>query len=224
MAESEVSMKLILNPEHKLYEKGGKAFCDSLQVAQTFGKRHDNVLRDIGEAACSEGFRHLNFEESTYQSDQNKKQPMYLMTKDGFTFLVMGYRGKKAATFKEAYINRFNEMEQFIKDITTAKMEYPAFTNAVMLAHDEPKHYHFSNEIDMINRIVLGVSAKQFKEAHGIDRDTASIRPWLTPDQIKAVTDLQRADIGLLVTTPDFQRSKEYLMDYFQRLQLRHLA
>lgn len=89
--------KLILNPEYGLYERNGQAFCSSRQVAEEFDKQHDNVLRDIRNLDCSEQFRLLNFEESSYRNEQNKKQPEYLMTKDGFVFLVMGYRGKKAA-------------------------------------------------------------------------------------------------------------------------------
>lgn len=45
----------------------------SLDVAETFGKRHDNVLKDIRELDCSDEFRLLNFEESTYLNSQNKK-------------------------------------------------------------------------------------------------------------------------------------------------------
>lgn len=146
-------MKLILNPEYGLYEKSGQPFCDSLQIAETFEKQHDNVLRDIRNLDCSDEFRLLNFEESTYKNEQKKSQPKILMSKDGFVFLVMGYRGKKAAGFKESYISRFNQMEQFIKSLLTTKIEFPAFTEAVMLAHDEPKYYHYSNEINMIYRI-----------------------------------------------------------------------
>ena len=40
-------MKLILNPEFGLFEREGKAFCDSLMVAETFEKRHDHVMRGI---------------------------------------------------------------------------------------------------------------------------------------------------------------------------------
>ena len=146
--------KLILHPDFNLYERNGRAFCSSLQVAEEFGKRHDNVLRDIENLDCSKEFNALNFECVKYKDSKGEKRPMFFMTKDGFTFLVMGYRGKKAAGFKEAYIRRFNDMEVFIKSLTAAKMEHPAFTEAIMNSQDEPKHYHFSNEIDMINRIV----------------------------------------------------------------------
>ena len=52
-------------------------------------------------------------------NEQNHRQPMYYITKDGFTFLVMGYKGKKAAGFKEAYIREFNKMESFLKEKST---------------------------------------------------------------------------------------------------------
>jgi len=208
--------KLALNPEYELYEQNGKPFCTSRQVAGTFNKRHDNILRDIQDLDCSDRFRLLNFEESSYQNEQRKRQPEVLMTKDGFTFLVMGYRGKKAAAFKEAYIYRFNRMEEFIKSLYAAKMEHPAFTEAVMLAHPEPKHYHFSNEADMINRIVLGMSAKQFREQHGIQSGN-SIRPFLSTVDIVSVETLQRADIGLLMVCKEFEDRKAALMEMHRK-------
>lgn len=82
---------------------------------KTFGKRHDNVLRDIRELGCSSEFRLLNFEESDYTNAQGKKQPMIYMTRDGFTLLVMGYTGDLAMRFKEAYIKQFNAMEASLR-------------------------------------------------------------------------------------------------------------
>lgn len=88
----------------------------SLQVAEIFGKRHDNVLRDIEYILTQipEIFVELNFEEyeeSYHTGFGMKKTPAYLLSKDGFTLLTMGYTGEKAMKFKVAYINRFNEME-----------------------------------------------------------------------------------------------------------------
>ena len=84
-------MKPILNPNYGLYRKYDCAVCDSLQIAETFKKEHKNVIRDIECLDCSEQFRRLNFELSSYRNQQNKRQKKYLITKDGFTFLVMGY-------------------------------------------------------------------------------------------------------------------------------------
>lgn len=90
--------------EVKRIDKQEKTVVSSLDVANTFGKRHDNVLKDIRELGCSEEFRLLNFEESKYLNEQKHKQPMYYLTRDGFTLLVMGYTGETAMKFKEAYI------------------------------------------------------------------------------------------------------------------------
>ena len=207
--------KLALNPEFNLYERNGKVFCSSRQVAEEFIKQHDNVLRDIRGLDCSREFFLLNFEEKTYKS-KRAEQPEYLMTKNGFIFLVMGYRGEKAAKFKEAYIKRFDDMEAFIKSLLTTKIEFPVFTDAIMAAHEEPKHYHFSNEINMIYRIVLGMDAKKFREAHGIEKG-AVIKPYLKLNQIKAVETLQRVDIGLILAIPDFQQRKTVLESHYRK-------
>ena len=100
--------------------KKDKAVTSSLKVAEMFHKNHAHVLRDIEALDCSPDFRESNFGLSSYKSEQNKRLPMYYMTKDGFTFLVMGYRGKKAAEFKEDYIKAFNLMENTLKEKSTA--------------------------------------------------------------------------------------------------------
>ena len=102
-----------------VYLRNEEAMTDSLMVAEKFNKRHDNVLKDIRELECSEEFRLLNFEETRYKNEQGHFQPMYRITRDGFTFLAMGYRGKKAAKFKEDYIKAFNSMESILREKST---------------------------------------------------------------------------------------------------------
>jgi Rha family phage regulatory protein len=100
------------------------AVTTSMRVAEVFGKQHKNVVRDIKSLDCSEEFRELNFEPSKidYQNGNIKKQlPMYYITRDGFMFLVMGFTGKTAAKWKEAYIKAFNEMEAKIRAEQMAK-------------------------------------------------------------------------------------------------------
>lgn len=91
----------------------------SLAVAEMFGKSHLHVLRDIREitatnSGLSEEFGQSNFGLSSYTTKQNKQQPMYRLSKDGFVILAMGFTGPNAMRFKEAYINAFNAMEQAI--------------------------------------------------------------------------------------------------------------
>lgn len=203
-------------------DKKDTARVNSLMVATVFNKRHDNVLRDIQNLDCSDDFRLLNFEESKYTNDQGKKQPCVNMTRDGFVFLVMGYRGKKAAQFKEAYINRFNEMEEFIRTLVETRRDFPELTENIKLLHDNPKPYHFSNECDMINRLVTGMTAKQFRESHGLKRGE-TIRPHLTDEQIRMMNALQKADIGLLISTPDYEDRKRRLEWYKAKLESKAL-
>lgn len=190
---------------------------NSLLVAQMFDKEHRRVLQDIRELDCSEEFRLHNFVQSYYTNEQGKKQPCINMTRDGFTFLVMGYRGKKAARFKETYIKRFNRMESFIQTLVEARNDFPELTENIKILHDNPKPYHFSNECDLINRLVTGMSAKQFREAHGLEKRT-TIRPYLTDEQIWLMNSLQKADIGLLISTPIYEERKRQLEWYKVKL------
>ena len=215
---------LVLHPEFQLYERKDKAFCSSLQVAQEFGKRHDNVLADIRNLDCSDSFRLLNFQEIRRTLDlgdgRTRTAPLFLMTKDGFTFLCFGYRGDKAAAIKEAYIVRFNQYEDFIRKFILARDDFLPFTRAIEFAHEEPKSYHYSNECDMINRLAIGCTAKQFKVAHGISIDTPSIRPYLAPEQAKAIRKLQNEDIPLLYQHVPFQERKTILTAFTGQLAL----
>jgi len=98
--------------------ENGQPVTTSLKLAALFGKLHKNVLRDIQEKILpniSTDFGQLNFEPSTYLNEQNKVQPMYYLTRDGFTMVAMGYTGPKAMQFKEAYINEFNKMEAMLQ-------------------------------------------------------------------------------------------------------------
>ena len=204
-------------------ELKGKAVVSSLKIAEMFEKEHKNILRDVEKLECSENFRRLNFELSSYKNAQNKKQPMYLITKDGFAMLAFGFTGKKASQFKEAYIQRFNEMEEFIGNVAMAKIDFPELTEAIASAHDETKPYHFSNELDMINRIVLGMSAKQFKESNGIPKEEASIRSRLDNFQIEAIRKLQRLDIGLIEAGLSFEERKKKLLGKYNSFRLKLL-
>lgn len=98
--------------------ENGQPVTTSLKVAEIFGKQHYHVLRDIQEKILpnvSDDFGLSNFGLSSYVNEQNKHQPMYYITRDGFTMVAMGYTGAKAMKFKEAYINEFNKMEAMLQ-------------------------------------------------------------------------------------------------------------
>lgn len=103
-----------------------QAVTSSLQVAESFEKRHDHVLRDIEEllGGLPNSGEAPMFFETTYQHPQNKQYyKMYYMNRDGFTLLAMGFTGKKAIQFKLKYIQAFNQMEQQLIDMTRPSYE-----------------------------------------------------------------------------------------------------
>ena len=194
---------------------------DSRSVAAFFGKRHDHVLRDITnitapKSGLSKEFIDSNFVADKYKDSTGRKLPCYQMTRDGFTILVMGYTGEKAMRFKELYIKRFNEMEALIKQLVAARQEFPMLTEMIRTVHDNPKPYHYSNECDMINRLVIGMSAKKFRESHGIEKGK-SIRPYLTEEQVRLIDELQIVDVGLLMSVPKLDDRKRLLEQHLEQ-------
>lgn len=101
------------------------AVTTSMRVAEVFGKQHKDVLRAVKSLDCSEDFHKRNFalmqKSIKIGNGAERKSPMYYITRDGFMFLVMGFTGKTAAKWKEAYIKAFNEMETKIRARQMAK-------------------------------------------------------------------------------------------------------
>ena len=91
---------------------GRRAVVSSRDVARVFEKEHRRVMQSIRELGCSEDFAAHNFVLGSYKDSQNQERPEYIMTRDGFVLLAMGFTGEKAMQFKEAYIAAFNAMEK----------------------------------------------------------------------------------------------------------------
>lgn len=100
----------VLDPSAVTLE-GGRPTTTSLVVAEVFGKRHDAVLRDIRNLDCPAEFAAHNFVVCERKAANGKTLPYFTMTRDGFTFLCMGFTGKEAARWKIAYLEAFNRME-----------------------------------------------------------------------------------------------------------------
>lgn len=92
----------------------GRPATTSLEVAKFFSKRHDHVVRSIQDLISNtpESFSAPNFGAAEYSDEQGKPRPMFILYRDGFMLLVMGYTGKKALAMKLAYIEAFNRMEE----------------------------------------------------------------------------------------------------------------
>ena len=96
--------------------------CDSLQVAEKFGKEHRNVLRTIDnllETLLKIEQPQKMFIASERKTNDGQHHRMYLMNRDGFSLLVMGFTGRTALEWKLQYIRAFNQMENFIREKST---------------------------------------------------------------------------------------------------------
>ena len=107
--------------ELMLFERNEQAVVSSRVVSERFGKRHDNVLRDIKLLVRgllkTEETPSAYFIESVYQENQNGElYPEFLMNRDGFSLLVMGFTGDEALSWKVKYIQAFNAMEAAIRE------------------------------------------------------------------------------------------------------------
>ena len=109
--------------------KDGKAVTTSLKIAEVFGKHHFHVIRDIEKLQVPDDFKKSNFglTEREWKNSLGKtvKDKVYIITRDGFTLLAMGFTGKAAMQFKVAYIEAFNAMERTIKESAATGLPTP---------------------------------------------------------------------------------------------------
>jgi Rha family phage regulatory protein len=101
-----------------LSTQNGEPVASSRQIAESFGKEHKSVLRSVEDLVAQNCAAKSMFYETTFEN-RGKQYPMYLMNRDGFSLLVMGFTGKAALEWKLKYIQAFNEME---KKLSTPQM------------------------------------------------------------------------------------------------------
>lgn len=190
--------------------------CTSLDIAETFGKEHRGVLRNIRELDCSEEFRLHKVVQSTYTNEQGRDQPCFFMTRDGFTFLVMGYRGEKAAKFKEAYIKQFNAMEAALLGKTIERQKGIAVRQALTKALQQSTgnirmHGHaYSNYTNCIYKELFGMNANQLREKFGINKND-NLRDCFTQDELQAVQSMECLVSGLVDCGWEYDRVKAFI-------------
>ena len=211
--------------EIKMINKEESTVVSSLDIAETFGKEHARVLRDIRELECSDEFRLGNFAESSYINSQNKKQPMCLITRDGFTLLVMGYTGEKAMKFKEAYIRQFNAMEKILigkmREREKGIAVRQALTNALKLSQEnERMHGHaYSTYTNIIYKAVFGKDAKYLREEYGLTRND-NLRDYFSMEELRIVQSVEMVVSGLI----DFGWGYDQIKDFILKQDLKLLA
>ena len=190
----------------------------SLDVAETFEKEHRRVLQDIKEMQCSEEFRLHNFVQSAYANAQNKKQPMYLITRDGFTLLAMGYNGQKAMKFKEAYIKQFNAMEKSlferIKEREKGIAVRQALTKALQQSSEnERMHGHaYSTYTNLIYKSIFGKDAKHLREEYGISKKD-ELRDYFSAEELQQVQKAEMLVSSLVEYGWGYDEIKDFILN-----------
>ena len=126
--------------EIEIAKHEGSIVVRSTEIADHFGKRHDHVLRDI-DRLIREAEVHSPsvgsefFFETTFKNDRNRQYREFLMSRDGFALLAMGFLGSKALQWKLKYIDAFNQMEKATTGKKKGAMDY--FGEAIALMESD---------------------------------------------------------------------------------------
>lgn len=188
----------------------------SLDIAETFGKEHRRVLQDIREIGCSEEFRLHNFVQSSYENSQGKQQPMFLVTRDGFVLLAMGYTGELAMRFKEAYIKQFNAMESALRGKLIEREKGIAVRQALTKAlqqstENERMHGHaYSTYTNVIYKVLFGMSAAQLREKYQI-KASDNLRDCFTQEELRAIQSMECLVSGLVDCGWEYTAVKDFI-------------
>lgn len=128
-----------MNEELGLAVVDSKVVVSSRVVAEVFGKEHRDILKAARNLETTEEFNQRNFALVEYRDGKGEMRPEYLLTRDGFTILAMGFTGPKAMRFKEAYINAFNKMEEKLRDrhALNAPQTYPEALRALAEEYEQ---------------------------------------------------------------------------------------
>lgn len=192
----------------------------SREIAELTGKQHKHVIRDIRgmlDDLENDGpvLGHLE------KKDSRGYTTAFHLDRELTETLITGY----SVQLRHKVIKRLHELEGKVRELEAAKdsrqrarLEAPALADAVkytrLAAGKEIKPYHFSNEFDLINRVVLGGSSKQYRAAHGLAANDP-IRDTLSPCQIKAVEHMQRLNASLIDVGMAFDQRKAKLHQVF---------
>lgn len=204
----------------KLVFKGqnDQILTNSLLVAEKFGKEHQHVLRDV--RSLMEGMSNLGdtpmFVESTYINEQNGQEyPMFVMNRDGFTLLVMGYTGKKALRFKLDYISAFNSMEKQLRE-----QQQKPLTSAEMFALQANINLEYENRISNVEQRLNAI--EQEREENGQRLLEASISN--TPLPQLTLRDQVRQLVNRYASSNNMKQSDVWHKIYDQLYYLYHIS
>lgn len=202
----------------------------SREVAQDFEKRHSDVLESIERLQTQMHSTENSaeyFMPETYRDASGKQNKEYLLTRDGFSLLVMGFTGEKALAWKLKYIRAFNAMETMLKRIYEEKKQWEIerakgvvirhmLTDTIKMRMAESAHKRFAypNYTRLIYKTLFGQSFAELKQSYGI-KERESLRDHLTVEQLREVEHLETLVSGLIGVGMSYEQIKAFLEQWY---------
>lgn len=186
--------------------QSGEPVASSRQIAENFEKRHDHVMRDINAIKKDVPNFGEMFFETTAPDSYGREQRTYLMNRDGFTLLAMGFTGKAALEWKLKYIAAFNEMEKKLTEqpqLTRSQL----LATALIAAHEEleekdkqietmkPKAL-FADAVSASNQSILVGEMAKLLSQNGIQMGQNRLFQWMRENGY-LIKDKKRTDYNM---------------------------
>lgn len=204
-----------------LLAKTEEMFFNATDMAKSFGKRPDDFWKQSQNreyldalVTLSEG----NKDDFVFTKRGGRYQGTWLH-KDMALQFARWLSPLFAVQIDKWTVARLRQEHEWKQNRLEAKTGFIPMADAISHAHDPVHHYHFSNEADMINRIVLGMSAKQFRETY----DVPNVRDAADASQLAEINRLQIINTGLIEIGMEYAERKHHLEDCYRRGLLRHV-
>ena len=192
----------------------------SRTIAEEFGKTHGTVMRDIRnlilelkESLSEDRIVLYKFVEMLYKDKYEREQPEYLINKDLFVMLVMGYTGKKALIIKDNYIQQFNFMERELlarsQTRYIGKSARKNLTESIKLfCKDDSnfKSFAYNNYTKLIYKKITGMNCVKLKEIRKIPKG-ANIRDYLTIEELEKCQELESKIASIIEQSDTFGKT-----------------
>jgi len=201
-------------------------------VAEIFEKEHKNIIRDIENLIEKDVLKsELMFTKSEYNDSYGRKQKCYLMNRDGFSLLAMGFDGDKALKFKLDFINAFNVMEKELKRIYEERQQWlierekgklvrHILTDTIKMkvAESPNKKFMYPNYTKLIYKLLFNKTFDELKVQYGI-KGKESLRDYLANEELKELENMEMLISSLIGLGWGYQQIKDFVsMEYTKKL------
>lgn len=196
----------------------------SRKVAEKFEKEHKNVIQSIREILAAEISATKFFYETTY-TNRGKEYPEFLMNRDGFSLLVMGFQGAKAMKWKLEYIEAFNGMEDMLKRLIAERNEKQIervkskqaryiLTDAIrdFVKESPNKKFAYPNYTKLVYKALFDKTPKELREEYGVTDNHKNVRDYFNVEELEMVIRMEGLVSGLLACGWGYQQIKEFVM------------